>query len=104
MVGKAISHNGIEITGRFRDQAVYVVQYDPDEQAYEDGSLWDEVIFFFGDDQRQELEYHVRLIDDVKMIEVVITDENDVPVMEGGGLTLLQQIYSTLKTEVQKKQ
>ena len=57
-------------------------------------------VFFFSGDQRQEQEYHVQLVDGVNRTEVLISDENDVPVMEGDGLLLLQALYKTIKQEM----
>lgn len=104
LVGKAISRNSIEITGRHREQLQFIVQYEPDEQPYEDGSLWDEFVFFFSGDQRQEKEYHVQLVDGVNYTEVLVSDEYDVPAVEGDGIVLLQLLYRTIKAELDKTQ
>ena len=103
MVGKALSRNSIEITDRNRSEAVYFVQYDPEVEKYEDGSILDEFDFFFGDDPRQEKEYHIRLAEDKNLTEVMVADENDKPISEGDGIKLLNLVYETIKADKGKK-
>lgn len=47
MVGKALSRKSIEVTNRNQDEGRFDVQYDPNKKEVEDGSVWDEVQFFF---------------------------------------------------------
>ena len=103
IVGKALSRNSIEITDRNRSEAVYFVQYDPEVEKYEDGSISDEFGFFFGDDPRQEKEYHIRLAEDKNITEVMVADENDKPLSEGDGIKLLNLLYETIKADQEKK-
>jgi outer membrane protein assembly factor BamC len=103
IVGKALSRNAIEITDRNRSEAVYFVQYDPEVEKYEDGSILDEIDFFFGDDPRQEKEYHIRLAEDKNLTEVMVADEKDQPLTEGDGIKLLNLLYETIKADQKKK-
>ena len=103
IVGKAISRNSIEITGRNEAEAIYFVQFDPDDHEYEDGTLWDEATFFFGDDQHQEKDYHVRLVENKQLTEVIVTDTDDIPLTDGPGLILLNLLYETIQADLQDK-
>lgn len=103
IVGKAISRNSIEITGRNQAESIYFVQFDPDDHEYDDGSLWDEATFFFGDDQHQEKDYHVRLLENKQLTEVIVTDVDDTPLSEGPGLILLNLLYETITADLQDK-
>lgn len=103
IVGKALSHNMIEITDRNRSEAVYFVQFDPEVEKYEDGSIADEFGFFFGDNPRQEKEYHLRLAVDRNLTEVMVTDDKDKPLSEGDGIKLLNLVYETIKASQEEK-
>ncbi len=103
IVGKALSRNSIEVTDRNRSEAVYFVQYDPEVEKYEDGSIADEFGFFFGDNPRQEKEYHLRLAVDKNLTEVMVTDDKDKPLSEGDGIKLLNLVYETIKASQEEK-
>ncbi len=99
IVGKALSRQALEITDRNLEDGVFYVQYDPNAHALEDGSIWDELVFFFGEDQNQEKEYRVRLAQNQQFTEVIVTDENDVPLSDGPGLKLLKSIYKAIQAD-----
>ncbi len=99
IVGKALSRQALEITDRNLADGVYYVQYDPNAHAMEDGSIWEELVFFFGEDQNQEKEYRVRLAQNRQFTEVIVTDDNDVPLSDGPGLKLLKSIYSAIQAD-----
>ncbi len=101
IVGKALSRNSIEITSRDEANAAYIVQFDPNEHEYEDGALWDEVTFFFGDDMHQEKEYGVRLVENKQLTEVIVTDADETPLSEGPGMLLLNLMYETIKADLE---
>jgi outer membrane protein assembly factor BamC len=103
IVGKALSRNLIEITDRNRSEAVFFVQYDPDAKKYEDGTLGDEFEFFFGDNPRQEKEYHIWLAEEDNLTEVMVADEKDTPLADGDGIKLLRTLYETIKDDQEKK-
>ena len=101
IVGKALSRNSIEITNRDEANAAYIVQFDPNEHEYEDGALWNEVTFFFGDDMHQEKEYGVRLVENKQLTEVIVTDADETPLSEGPGMLLLNLLYETIKADLE---
>lgn len=96
MVGEALSRKSLEVTERNQEDALYRVQYDPDEQPVEDGSLWDEVIFMFKGVQANEKEYILKLIANNRQSEVAVLDKDRQPVTEGPGLKLLDLLEETL--------
>jgi len=100
VVGKALSRNAIEITNRNEYESYYSVQYDPDFKKFEDGSLWDEVLFIFGSDPAKEQEYKIRLAENGALTEVIVLDKDDLPLSRGGGLKLLNLLYKTIKEDL----
>ena len=103
-VGRALSRQSIEIIDRNEEQFVYVVQYDPDAQKVEDGTLWDEVVFLFGDEPAQEKEFRIRLTEkNSRMTEVIVLDENDVPISKDAGLHLLNLLKNTINSDLAKQ-
>ena len=99
IVGKALSHNAIEVIDQDRSEGVYYVQYDPNEYEVKDGSIWDEVVFFFGTNERQEQEYRIWLGSVEDITEVLVLNNKDKPAIEGAGLQLLTQLYETIKAD-----
>lgn len=99
IVGKALSRQALEITDRNLADGVYYVQYDPNAHTVEDGTIWDELVFFFGEDQSQEKEYRVRLAQNQQFTEVIVTDDNDVPLSDGPGLKLLKSIFKAIQAD-----
>ena len=100
IVGKALSRNAIEITKRNEYQSVYFVQYDPDFKNVEDGSIWDEVLFIFGNDPANEQEYKIRLAENGMLTEIIVLDNKDIPQSKGKGLKLLNLLYKTIKEDL----
>ena len=103
-VGKALSRHSIEITDRNELEKVFHVQYDPDFEAVEDGSIWDEVLFIFGSDPAKEKEFKVRLAESSSLTEVIVLDSDDQPLSEGAGLKLLKLLYKTIKDDLADSQ
>lgn len=99
MVGKALSRKSLEVTERNQEDALFRVQYDPDEQPIEDGSLWDEVVFIFKGVQGNEKEYMLKLVANGQRSEVVVLDKDQQPITEGPGIKLLNLIQETLATD-----
>ncbi len=100
IVGKALSGNAIEITKRNEYQSVYSVQYDPNFKNVDDGSLWDEVLFIFGNDPANEQEYKIMLAENGMLTEIIVLDKNDIPQYKGNGLKLLNLLYKTIKEDL----
>ncbi len=96
MVGEALSRKSLEVTERNQEDALYRVQYDPDEQPVEDGSLWDEVTFMFKGVQANEKEYILKLVANNRQSEVAVLDKDRQPITEGPGLKLLDLLEETL--------
>ncbi len=99
LVGKALSRNSIEITERNESDRVYYVQYDPHFARVQDGSLWDEVVFIFGDDPAQEKEYRIQAIENGGLIEVFVLDKHEKPIsnVKSNGYQLLKLIYASFQ-------
>lgn len=102
VVGKALTASSIEITDKNRSFATYYVQYDPDLQVVKDGSFWDEVVFFFGDDPNQEKPYQVFLTQTEKGTEIYVRDDFGDNVNHGDGLKLLNLLYKTIEKDFAK--
>lgn len=100
IVGKALSRNAIEITNRNEDESFYTVQYDADFKGVEDGSLWDEVLFIFGNDPANEQEYKIRLAENGMLTEIIVLDNKDLPQSKGNGFKLLRLLYKTIKADL----
>ncbi len=99
VVGKALTTSAIEITDKNRSTGIYFVQYDPDFQAVKDGSFWDEVVFFFGDDPNQELPYQVFLQQTEAGTKIFVRDDFGDPLKQGKGLQLLDLLYTTIEKD-----
>ncbi len=99
-IGKALSHHSIEITDRNQDDKVYFVQYDENFKKVEDGSLWDEALFIFGDDPAQEKEFRIKLAENGALTEVIVLDSNDRTISNGAGLKLLKLLFNTVKQDL----
>ena len=99
VVGKALTATAIEIIDKNRSLAIYYVQYDPDLQAVKDGSFWDEVVFFFGDDPNQERPYQVYLSQTEQGTEIYVRDDFGDNLNQGNGLKLLNLLYETIQKD-----
>jgi outer membrane protein assembly factor BamC len=102
IVGKALSHQSIEITDRDELAKIYFVQYDSEFEKVEDGSLWDEILFIFGSDPANEQQFGVKLIDNGKDTEIIILDSENKTVSKGAGLKLLHLLHDTIKEDLDK--
>ncbi len=102
VVGKALTASSIEITDKNRSAALYYVQYDPDLQAVKDGSFWDEVVFFFGDDPHQEKPYQVYLTQAESGAKIYVRDDFGDTLSKGDGLKLLDLLFMTIEKDFAK--
>jgi outer membrane protein assembly factor BamC len=100
MVGKALSRNSIEVTSRNQEEGLLHVQYDPDVQKVEDGSLWDEIAFVFRGFKIGEKEYVLKLAGNKQQTEVMVMDTEHKPLTEGPGLKLLTLLHDTIKADL----
>ena len=99
VIAKALTDRSIEITDKNRSTATYYVQYDPDVQEVKDGSFWDELVFFFGDDPNQEKPYQVFLQQSEQGILIFVRDEQGTNLSEGNGLHLLNSLFDTIEKD-----
>ena len=100
-VGKALSHEAIEITRRDEAGFSYSVQYDPNARKAEDGALWDELLFFFGDDPSKEKPYQIRLLPrNSELTDVIVLDDKEQPVRQGDGLKLLKLLKTSINNDL----
>jgi outer membrane protein assembly factor BamC len=99
LVGKALSRQSIEVISRNQEELSYSVQYDPEEEQVEDGSLWDEVTFIFGGFQSNDKEYLLKLIENNQQTDVAVLDQDGNPASDGGALRLLKLIQKTIKAD-----
>ncbi len=100
-VGKALSRQAIEITQRDDTGYSYVVQYDPHARKAEDGALWDELMFFFGNDPSQEKQYFIQLTPrNSDLTDVVVLDDQKQVVRQGDGLKLLKLLKTTINNDL----
>ena len=99
IVGKALARKSVEIVGRNKPEGLFIVMYDPAEQKVTDDSLWDEVLFVFGQRSGKEQEYRIKLEDYDGTTEVIILDERDKPLSKGPGLSLLQLMQEAIEAD-----
>jgi len=107
MVGKALSRKSIEVTNRNQEEGLFHVQYDPNKQPVEDGSLWDEVVFFFRGFEVAEQEYVLKLAgnnvtENSPQTDVIIMDKDQKPVNDEQSLSLLTLLHDTIKADLAK--
>ena len=102
MVGKALSRKSIEVTNRNQEERLFHVQYDPNKQEVEDGSILDEVRFFFKGFEISEQEYVLKLVDNNQQTDVIVMDKEQKPVTDAGSLSLLTLLHDTIKADLAK--
>ncbi len=100
IVGKALAREAIEIIARNKPENMYIVMYDPGEQKITDESFWDEIRFVFDKLGGNEREYRIKLAEYEDFTEVIVLDENDKPLSEGAGLSLLLQIQKGIEDDL----
>jgi len=99
-VGKALSRNSIEIIDRNVVDKVYQVQYDPRFKKSGDDSIWDELVFIFGDNPAQEQALQVKLVENGRLTEVMVLDKQGKALSQGYGLQLLTQLQQSLQQDL----
>ncbi len=101
IVGKALSRKSIEVTERNQEEGRFTVQYDPEEQKVEDGSLWDEAVFMFSGFQGNEKAYVLKLAENNQQTHIVLLDEAGQPLInDAAGLKLLTVLQDTIKADL----
>ncbi len=99
VVGKALTASSVEITDKNRADALYYVQYDPNMIIIEDGSFWDELVFFFGDDPNQERPYQIYLTQTELGVNIYVRDDFGDTLNNGDGLKLLDLLFETIQED-----
>jgi len=99
VVGKALTASSIEIPDKNRTDAIYYVQYDPFLQLVEDGSFWDEFVFFFGDDPNQEMPYQIYLTQTELGANIYVRDDFGDTLNHGDGIKLLDLLFATIEKD-----
>lgn len=102
MVGKALSRKSIEVTNRNQEEKLFNVQYDPDKQEVEDGSIMDEANFFLNGFVLTEQEYVLKLVEHNQQTEVIVLDKDQKPVADKMSLSLLMLLHDTIKSDSAK--
>ncbi len=102
MIGKALSRKSIEVTNRNQEEGLFRVQYDPNKQEVEDGSVWDEINFFFKGIETTEQEYVLKLVESNQQTDVVVMDKELNPVADKTSLSLLILLHDTIKADLAK--
>jgi len=103
MVGKALSRKSIEVTNRNQDDRLFHLHYDPNVQTVQDGSVFDEISFFFRGLAITEQEYVLHLVSiGAQQTEVIILDKEQKPVSDKASLSLLTLLHDTIKADLAK--
>lgn len=103
---KALLRHAIEIVGRDEADGVYFVQYDADFTKITDGSLWDEIRFFFAPDPAQEKAFNIKLSTRDHGIEITIVNSHqtlsaqDASLSQAYSLKLLNILYQEIKQDL----
>ncbi len=96
VVSKALTAESLEITDKNREQALYYVQYDPENTEREDDSFWHEILFFFADDVHQEQAYQIALKPLKSGMAIYVQDTQGVVLADGDGLKLLTLLFNRI--------
>jgi outer membrane protein assembly factor BamC len=102
MVGKALSRKSIEVTNRNQEERIFHVQYDPNRQEVEDGSVWDEIVFMLTGFEATEQEYVLKLTENNQQTDVIILDKEQKPVSDVTSSSLLTLLHDTIKADLAK--
>lgn len=101
IVGKALSRLRLEVTNRNKIDGAYSVRYDPRQEEIEDGSLLNEFEYFFGEDLHQDELYHIRLAENgPASTEIIVLDEQNMPLSKDAGLSLMMMLFDVIKTDI----
>jgi outer membrane protein assembly factor BamC len=105
LVSKALSRKSLEVTNRNQDEGFFVVQFDPSEQKFEDGTLWDEAVFLFKGFRTDEKEYVLKLEQYERDTEVIILDKEQQPLTgDEASMKLLALLQQTINADLAEKQ
>ncbi|MCF6202435.1 MAG: outer membrane protein assembly factor BamC [Methylococcaceae bacterium] len=113
LVDQALKLEEIEITDKDREQGVFYVSYDPDNQHPADSSLIDKMTFFFFKDEYEEASYKLTVLKQENETEVTVEqiesdtndllddgEDNDMAGIIDDGSMLLNTLYKTLREDL----
>jgi len=102
MVGKALSRNSVEVTNRNQEEKSFDIQYDPNKEEIDDESIWAEAKFFLKGLDTTEQEFILKLVENNRQTDVLITDKEQKPVSNATSLSLLMLLHDTIKADLAK--
>lgn len=103
LVGKALSRQKVEVIERNLDKGYFYVKYDPYGFTPEDGSVLDELSFFFGDDPRDELEYRITVQEiGAQLSEVTVQNSEGKSLSSVAATSLLKLITDGINLDLPK--
>lgn len=94
-VGKTLTHMGLEVLDRDKDNGQFFLVYEKVAKPVDD-SLWSMLAFWQDDGQHEEFDFRVKLLPNVDTTKVIILDAEEQPITEGPGRDLLKKIYQAL--------
>jgi outer membrane protein assembly factor BamC len=101
LVARALSKQNIEIIERNMDQGYFYVKYDPDAVKPEDSSVWDEMLFLFGEDPSHEKEYRISLLEvSPQETEVTIQNSEGKTIADHAATALLKSITDGINNDI----
>lgn len=101
LVARALSRQRIEIVERNIDKGYFYVKYDPNAIKPQDGSIWDEVTFLFGEDPSHEQEYRISLLEIAPQAsEVTIQNSEGKTLSNAAATSLLKLITDGINQEL----
>ncbi len=113
VIDQALKLEEIEVTDKDREQGVFYVTYDPDDQHSADSTLIDKMTFFFFKDEYEEAKYKLIVLRQESETEVTaelikseandLLDDGEDNNIEGSiddGAMLLNALYKTIKEDL----
>lgn len=112
IIKQALSLKNIKVTDKDREQGIFYVTYDTDQQQSDDASFMDKMSFFFFDDDELESSYKLTAkwkesTTDVTSVLVKAEEndllddgEDDIETPSDHGNLLLKTLYKTIKDDL----
>ncbi len=111
MVGQTLELIQVEVTDKNREQGVYYVNFDADQQSSKDKGLMEKTFFLFEDDDYEEAAYKLFVkwnenntevsTELVEKVEDDFLDEKgDFDSKEDGGEKLIHLLYKTMRDDL----
>jgi len=112
IVEQALKLRKIEISDKNREQGVFYVLFDPDAQASDKSELFDNITFFFFEDDYEEAAYkiHVAWRDSDTEVSVELVDRENNDLLDDGdddfdssvdgGEKLIKALFKTIRDDL----